>query len=97
MDDAIRRRLGGGTEPSDEPTEEASGINNLGAQMVGGLTGVSALHASGWVPPADLEWQDEQDNWQITPTVQEEASELMPAHWLSAPACSCSPRCLASL
>ena len=74
MDDAIRRRLGGGTEPSDEPTEEASGINNLGAQMVGGLTGVSALHASGWVPPADLEWQDEQDNWQITPTVQEEAS-----------------------
>jgi len=74
MDDAIRRRLAAGAESSDEPTEEASGINNLGAQMVGGLAGVSALHASGWEAPGDLEWQDEQDDWLVTPTVEREIS-----------------------
>ena len=74
MDDAIRRRLGGGAEPSDEPMEEASRMNNPGEQMAGGLAGLRALHASEWDPPADLEWQDEQDDWHITPTVQKEAS-----------------------
>ena len=74
MDDAIRRRLGGGAEPSNEPMEEASGINNLGEQMVEGLAGVRALYASGWDPPANPEWQDEQDDWYVAPTVQEEAS-----------------------
>ena len=74
MDDALGRRLAGEAAPSDEPTEEASSMNDLGAQMVGGLAGVRALHASGWETPTDLEWQDEQDDWLVTPTVQEEAS-----------------------
>lgn len=74
MDDALSRRLAGEIEPSDEPIEEVSDMSNLGAEMVGGLAGLSALHASGWEPPADLEWQDEGDDWNIAPTVQEEAS-----------------------
>ena len=72
MDDAMSRRLGGESEHSDEPKQEGSDLNNLGAQMVGGLAGLSALHASGWEPPADLEWQDDENEWLATPTVQKE-------------------------
>lgn len=74
MDDALSRRLAGEVEPSDEPKEDGSDMSNLGEQMVGGLAGLNALHASGWEPPADLEWQYEGDDQHIAPTVQEEAS-----------------------
>ena len=80
MDDALSRRIAGEVEPSDEPKDEGSDLNNLGAQMVGGLAGLSALHASGWEPPVDLEWQDDETEWLATPTVQKEASES----WINA-------------
>ena len=74
MDDAIDRRLTGAPKPTDEPNDESSAGHDFGSQMVGGLAGLSALHASGWEPPADLEWQDEEDDWHVPLTVQEEAS-----------------------
>ena len=75
MDDALSRRLAGEVEPSDEPKEQGSDMSNLGEQMVGGLAGLRALHASGWEPHADLEWQDDEKEWLATPTVQQEATE----------------------
>ena len=74
MDDALSRRLAGEIEHSDEPSDEDSSTDNFGAQMIGGLAGLSALHASGWEPPADLEWRDEEKDWLATPTIEKEAS-----------------------
>ena len=75
MDDALSRRLAGEVEPPDEPKGQGSDMSNLGEQMVGGLAGLRALHASGWEPHADLEWQDDEKEWLATPTVQQEATE----------------------
>jgi hypothetical protein len=76
MDEAIRRRLNQGGEPSDESEAEREstpgGLRGLSDHLSDGYAGVRALQASAWEAPADLEWGEAEDGWAVEPTVEAE-------------------------
>ncbi len=65
----MRRKLYPGEDRSEEPEEQSAGLRNLADQMADGYAGVRALQASAWEAPADLKWDEAEDNWAIEPTV----------------------------
>jgi len=62
VEEAMRRRLYPGGEPPEEPEEQSSGLRNLADQMADGYAGVRALQASTWEAPADLKWDEAEED-----------------------------------
>ena len=75
MEEAMRRKLYPGEDRSEEPEEQSAGLHNLADQIADGYAGVRALEAGALKAPADLEWEEAEDDWSVEPNVVESEGE----------------------
>lgn len=71
MDKATRRELPSSVDASGRPKRKPARLSDLAGGLVEGFEGVRRLEDSDWQAPASLEWQEEQVDWAINPTVDD--------------------------